>query len=140
MIDYKKRLVEVDEILNHLVEEELSKIPEDVRKAIKDNKDKNYIWHYDETKELKNQNLERDTIIILSYINMEYLLTQEQKELVEKMHAFNEMKKRNTNYEKNKEKQVLKVEKKITNKELTVRSEKSNFFKSLLNKIRNIFK
>ena len=69
MIDYNKRLVEVDEILSYLSEEELLRIPEDVRKIIKENKDKDYIWKFDETKELKDQGLSRDTIIILSYFN-----------------------------------------------------------------------
>ena len=31
MVDYNKRLVEVDEILNYLSEEDLLKIPEDLR-------------------------------------------------------------------------------------------------------------
>ena len=55
MVDYNKRLVEVDEILNYLSNEDLLKIPEDVRQAIKDNKDKEYIWKYDISKELKEQ-------------------------------------------------------------------------------------
>ena len=71
MIDYNKRLVEVDEILKYLSNEDLVKIPEDVRQAIKDNKDKEYIWKYDISKELKDQGLCKDTIILLSYLNME---------------------------------------------------------------------
>ena len=53
MIDYNKRLVEVDEILNYLSEEDFLKIPEDVRNTIKENMDKQYVWKYDETKNLK---------------------------------------------------------------------------------------
>ena len=64
MIGYKKRLVEVDEVLDHLSEENLSKIPLEIRQAIKENKDKNYVWKYDETKELKDQGLSKDTIAI----------------------------------------------------------------------------
>jgi len=64
--DYNKRLVEVDEVLNYLSDEDLLKIPEDIRQAIKENKDKEYVWKYDVTKELKDQKLNRDTIIILS--------------------------------------------------------------------------
>ena len=67
MIEYNKRLVEVDEVLKHLSEEDLAKIPQEIKKMISDNKDKNYIWKYDETKPLKDQNLNRDTIIFLSY-------------------------------------------------------------------------
>ena len=90
MVDYSKRLVEVDVILNHLNKENYDKIPEDIIKTIEENKDKDYIWEYDETKTLKEQGLNRDTIIFLSYINMEYLLTPEQKELMEEIHNNNE--------------------------------------------------
>ena len=67
MIDYEKRLVEVDEVLKYLSRENLNKIPEEIRNLIKENKDKNYTWKFDETKQLKDQGLSRDTIIILSY-------------------------------------------------------------------------
>ena len=83
MIGYKKRLVEVDEVLEHLSEENLSKIPLEIRQAIKENKDKNYVWKYDETKELKDQGLSKDTIAILAYLNSEYLLNEEQKKIIE---------------------------------------------------------
>ena len=92
MVDYNKRLVEVDEILNYLSEEDLLKIPEEVRNTIKENKDKEYFWKYDETKPLKEQDVSRDTIIILSYLNMEYLLNEEQKQLMQKIHELNEKK------------------------------------------------
>lgn len=92
MVDYEKRLVEVDEVLNYLSKEDYAKIPKDVINAIKENKDKNYEWKYDETKELKEQGLCRDTIALLSHINMQYLLTNEQKELMHQLHVVNERK------------------------------------------------
>lgn len=92
MVDYYKRLVEVDEILNYLSEEDLKHIPEDIRDAIKENKDKEYTWEYDETKALKDQDVSRDTIAILSYLNMEYLLNDEQKRIMEEIHELNEKK------------------------------------------------
>ena len=70
MIDYNKRLVEVDEILNHLSKEDYNKIPEIIKKSIKDNKDKEYFWKYDTNKKLKEQDVSDDTIAILSYINL----------------------------------------------------------------------
>ena len=90
MIDYAKRLVEVDEIWNYLSEDDLQKIPEKIRNVIKENKDKNYIWKYDEKRKLKDQDVNEDTIAILSYLNMEYLLNDEQKELMKKIHEYNE--------------------------------------------------
>lgn len=47
MIDYSKRLVEVDEVLNYLSEEDYLKIPSNVIKIIKDHKDESYIWKYE---------------------------------------------------------------------------------------------
>jgi hypothetical protein len=89
MIDYNKRLVEVDEVLKYLSEEDYKKIPKSVIEAIKQNKDKTYSWKYDTAKKLKNQNLCDDTIAILSYINMEFLLNDEQKEFIKKLHSIN---------------------------------------------------
>lgn len=91
-MEYSKCLVQVDEILNYLNPEELKKIPENVRKTIKDNKDKNYEWKYDEGKKLEEQNLNRKSIAILSYLNMEYLLNDEQRKLMEQIHRVNEQK------------------------------------------------
>ena len=92
MVDYNKRLVEVDEILKYLSEEDLSKIPEEIRQLIKENKDKEYTWQYDETKPLKDQNVSRDTIAFLSYLNMEYLLNEQQKAFMQQLHETNERK------------------------------------------------
>lgn len=95
---YEKCLVEVDEILNHLTDEDLIKIPEDIREAISKNKDKEYVWNYDETKELNSQNLDRGSIAILSYLNIEYMLDEEQRKLMKKIHKYNEEKKKTSQH------------------------------------------
>lgn len=100
MIDYNKRLVEVSEILNHLKKSDYDKIPKEVIDVIEKNKDKEYIWKYDETKDLKNQNVSKDTIAILSYINMQYLLNEEQRKFVQEI--FNENQKKLENLKKDK--------------------------------------
>lgn len=92
MIDYKKRFVEVDEILKNLPQEEFNKIPSCLIRLIKENKDFNYRWNYDKSKKITSQNLHRDTIAILAYINTEFILENEQKMLMRKIHYFNEMK------------------------------------------------
>ena len=91
-MEYEKCLVELDEILKYLKDEDLRKIPYDIRKAINKKKDKQYNWNYDESKELDEQNINRKTIAMLSYLNMEYLLNKEQKLLMEELHRFNEEK------------------------------------------------
>lgn len=91
-MEYEKCLVQVYEILNHLDDEEIIKIPKSVIKKIEERKDKNYTWIYDETKGLVEQDLDRKAIAILSYINMEYLLNEEEKEILKEIHEANEEK------------------------------------------------
>lgn len=92
MIDFSKRFVEVDEILKYLLEADYNKIPTNVINYIKNNKDKTYTWKYDTSKKLKDQNVSDDTIAILSYLNMEYLLNPEQHEFMRKLHYLNDKK------------------------------------------------
>lgn len=100
MMEYEKCLVELDMVLNHLSKEDLKKIPEDILKGIRKKKDRDYIWKYDETKQLKDQQLNRRTIAMLSYLNMEYLLNDEQKKFMKKIHDLNEQKIERTKKEK----------------------------------------
>ena len=143
MIDYNKRLVEVDEVLKYLSEEDLLKIPEDIRQLIKDNKDKEYVWEYDDTKPLKDQNLNRDTIAFLSYLNMEYLLNEEQKQLMQEIHEYNDKKLEEAKSEKygvdDKKSIQEEVAQKTNIQEQSLVEYKENFFKRLLKKIKNFF-
>ena len=91
-MEYAKCLVELNEILGHMDKEYLDKIPQDVRNGIREKMDKHYNWKYDESKELEEQNIDRKTIAMLSYLNMEYLLDDEQRKLMEEIHKVNEMK------------------------------------------------
>ena len=148
MNDYKKRLVEVDEILNYLSEEDLMKIPKEIRKVIRDNKDLNYCWKYDESKELKDQDVSRDTIAFLTYLNMKYLLNEEQKKLMEQILKFNEDKaerEKREKYEKYYNKDLFKVEKEVksTIEEILGETQmitfKEKFFTKILNRIKSFF-
>ena len=142
MTDLAKRLVEVDEVLKYLSIENLKKIPDDIKKIIREYKDNEYTWVYDENKELKDQNLPRDTIAILSYLNMEYLLNEEQREFMDKIHRLNEQKlevKKRLNYSPDdlfkKEEVELKVAEKT--KEIVVYNE--SIFSKIIRKVRAFF-
>lgn len=100
MIEYNKRLVEVSIILNHLNKSDYDKIPKEVIDRIEKNKDTEYVWYYDETKDLKDQKVSKDTIAILSYINMKYLLNEEQRKFVEEVFKENQKKIENIKIEK----------------------------------------
>lgn len=89
-MEEKKVLTEVYEILKHLSSENFNKIPSNVINLIKTNKDDKYVWNYDTTKSLTEQNISRDAVAVLSYINMEYLLNNQQREFIENLHRRNE--------------------------------------------------
>lgn len=140
MIDYNKRLVEVSVILNHLKKSDYDKIPKKVIDRIEKNKDIEYIWNYDETKDLKNQNVSKDTIAILSYINMQYLLNEEQRKFVQEI--FNENQKKLEKAKKEKyNPDIL-----FRNKQINVDTSKTNnlsiveYKESIFTKIKNWLK
>lgn len=85
MKDLNKRLVEVETILKKLDENYINKIPTEIWDFIEKNKDDQYTFFYDDNIELLNQNLNIDTIAILSYINMQYLLDEKSKKEVEEI-------------------------------------------------------
>ena len=144
MVDVSKRLVEVDEVLKYLNVDELKKIPEEIRQMIKANKDKDYVWEYDENKKLKNQNLSRDTFAFLSYLNMEYLLNEEQKKLMNQIHMENERKEEEIKSEKYKtddlfKKNTNKIETKSYQNDLEIVEYKETIFRRVINKIKKFF-
>ena len=85
MEDISKRLVEVEYILKKLDDEYIRKIPKEIWNYFEENKDKSYIYNYDESKTLDQQNLSIDTISILTYINMEYLLDEKDKKEMQEL-------------------------------------------------------
>lgn len=93
MVDYRKRFVEVSEILEHLSKEDYKKIPKDIINIINTEKDKNYVWKYNNLKRLKDQEIHSDTIAILAYINLNYLLNSKQKEFINQLYCFYNKKK-----------------------------------------------
>ena len=145
MVDCNKRLVEVDTILKYLSPENYNKIPQDIINAIKENMDKDYTWEYDEEKEFGEQDLNIDTVAILSYINSEYLLNEEQKAYMEKIYEENEQKELQRQYEgKNdysylfdRKNKAIENEEKIQETAVTVYKE--SIFKRFWNKLKSFF-
>ena len=70
MEELNKRLVEVEYILKNLEEQYIKKIPQEFWDYLEENKDKNYVFNYDENKTLIEQNLSIDAISIITYVNM----------------------------------------------------------------------
>lgn len=137
MLDYNKRLVEVSVILNHLKKSDYDKIPKEIIEKIEKNKDKEYSWNYDETKDLKNQNVSNDTIAILSYLNMQYLLNQEQKEFMQGIFNENQIEADNIKREKYNPDNIF--NNKVKNQEL-IKHKKYNFIQKIFLKIKRLLK
>ena len=142
-MEYAKCLVELDEVLYNLSDEDLNKIPEDIRDSIKEQKDKTYTWKYDKSKTLKEQKIDRKTIAMLSYLNMEYLLNEEQKELMKKFHKSNEEKLEKIKQNKYKSEDIFKNSYEVKEREnvalIEVKKEK-NFIQKLIAKLKLLFK
>ena len=146
-MEYKKCLVQLDEVLNYLSIENIEKIPLEIRNSIKQQKDKEYNWKYDKSKALKEQELDRITVALLSYLNMEYLLNPEQKEYMETIHKINEQK-----IEKEKQKQdrynydnlfnnktSTAIQEENISENVAIVEYKESLFKKIINKIKKFF-
>lgn len=79
MSNFSKSLVEAEVLLNQLDLKYKDKIPNSFWMYIKENKDKNYQFYIDFNKTLENQSIMSETIAILTYVNIEYLLNDKQK-------------------------------------------------------------
>lgn len=90
MSNFTKSLVEAEVLLNQLEPKYKNKIPNSFWKYIQENKDKNYQFYIDFSKTLENQNIMSDTVAILTYVNIEYLLNEEQKKIFKQMLIKNE--------------------------------------------------
>lgn len=151
MSKYNEACSEVSVILNHLDEEEYSKIPSEVIEAIEKNKNKDHVFEFDEEVELRKQKLLKETRAILFNIFRDYLCTQSQRETIiqmqkEERHKIEERKKlqysvdnlfkkkKNNNIQGNKETVT-------TQNTALVKEEKGNcIFLRLINKIVNFIK
>lgn len=84
MEKYADALAEVDVILDYLADEDYEKIPKEIIEIIKENKNDDYIFKYDEDVELKDQELLIETKAILYNFFRDYWATPEQKEKIVK--------------------------------------------------------
>lgn len=146
MNDINKRLVEVECILSQLDNVYKEKIPNEIWNYINENKDKNYVFEIDNNTELEKLDLNIDTISILTYINMQYLLSDEQRKELKKLlnrdiEICERIKKNQYNPDnifKNRIKQEDKIEENVENYVAMIKYDES-FFKRIWNKILSIF-
>lgn len=91
LIDNMLAYAEVDEILNLLEEEYTNKIPEKIRKFLKEEKMQDYKPEIKVEIPLTEQNLKRETMVLLAILNLNYWCeNEEEKEEFRKELAENE--------------------------------------------------
>lgn len=142
MSRYNDAYTEVYEIIELLDKEEYNKIPSEIIKTIKENRNLEYKFKLDEKIELKEQQLLPETKAILFNMFRDYLSTPEQKEIIIKRQAeerkrIEQMKKIEYNSNLFEKKSNINKNEKIENIELI--KYKENIFKKILRNIRNFF-
>lgn len=79
-IEYKRSLTELNSILNYMNVEHIKKIPTKFIDFINENMDSDYIPNIDKNVPINQQNLKKDTKVLLSLIYRNYWCDKETKE------------------------------------------------------------
>ncbi|MBR6033638.1 MAG: hypothetical protein IKP28_02715 [Clostridia bacterium] len=140
--EYSKAYTEVLEILKHVPDKDVQKIPKEKLDFYKNNMDKDYDYKLDMTKEFEVQEMSEITKAILANIFRDYWATPEQKERIElkekhDLEKLEEEKREKYNPDdifKNKEQETA-----VENTNLPVKIEKETFFSKLINFLKNLF-
>ena len=148
LIDNMLAYAEVDEILNLLEDEYANKIPEKVRNFFKEEKMQDYKPEINVEIPLTEQNLKRETMVILAILNLNYWCeSEEEKEEFRKGLAENEKEKKELeekynpdNLFKNKKYNNIENTEETTENVSLVEYKKPSLLKKILEKITGFFK
>lgn len=89
---YGNVLTETYEIITNMGNEYINKIPKEIWKIIRENRNKEYNFSYDPSKKLAKQNVRKATINLLSYINLNYWCNNEERKELKEIYKRNEQK------------------------------------------------
>lgn len=135
---YARAYTEVLEILKHIPEDEYNVIPKTEIQFYENNCDKNYKYEYNESLELKDQTISREANAVIVSIYMNYFANDRQKSIINQILKQNEIKAEEEKREKNNPDNIFKSEK-SENLPIEINQEKENFFRRIINKLKNIF-
>lgn len=144
---YARAYTEVLEILKHIPEDELERIPKSELQFYEDNCDKNYKYEYNQDLAVDKQAIskEANTVIVALYMN--YFANEKQKGIIEKIlkqNSIEEEKAKNEKYDVNKifEKSKSEQDRANSSKNLPVdtSNNQDSFIKKIINKIKSLFK
>lgn len=133
---------EIDEILNLLEDDYREMVPKKVRDFFKEEKMKDYHLEIDIEKPLIEQNLKRETMVLLAILNLNYWCENEE----EKQSFLNELNKNEEEKNELEEKYnpdnlfKKKQDESIQNNLQIIEYKKPNFIQRLLTKIKKFFK
>ena len=139
---YAMAYTEVIEILKHVPNEDVQKIPEEKLEFYKENMDKEYKYKLDFEKNFEEQEMSEITKAILANIFRDYWATPYQKERIEAkekydLYKIEEEKRKKYNpdniFKNNKEPKPLE------NTNLPIEIKKETFFKKLINFLKGLF-
>lgn len=136
---YNKAYTEIIEILKHMPEESVNKLPKELLTMFQTKMDKNYNFKIDITKSFNEQTLLNETKAILANIFRDYWATPYQKE---RIIAKENYERQQLEEEKRKLYNPNNLFKKTTNNipipQKNISTKKENFFNKLINFIKNI--
>ena len=141
MVDEKYSIAysEVLEILKHISQEDYEKIPKSKIELYKENANKNYVFNYNPTKTLNEQNVSKIAKGIIAILFRDYWATHEQREKIIKKQNNDRIqiekkktKKYNPDVFKSKNKEEVKTK-------ALVNVEKSKWYEKFFTFIKNIF-
>ena len=137
---------EVDTILSLMDEKYINKIPKNLRGIFKEEKSFDYKPNIDPKKSLNEQNFQRETLVILAILSLNYWCeSEEEKQKLIKAYSENEKKNETEIKEKYnpdyifKNNIMLNREKTENQKEIQMVEYKEGFLKKLWNKLRSFF-
>lgn len=139
-----KAYAELYEVIKRFSKQEYETIPKEVIKNIQKNMDKDYIWKYDNNKELEEQNFLVETKALIVELYERYLCPQNKKEFWNNydricLNMIEEKKKAEYNPENIFQSRTIITKEEIKNNYLPEKVKKDNLFKILFKKVKNFF-
>ena len=147
MLNLKDRLSELDILLDNIDSYDRQKIPNDIIIGIKENKNKDYNWEYDQSISFEDQEINNDTLILFLLIMYKYIANEEEKKEIDtilndnlieynKKYSFDNIFKKNNSNSQNE----ITNETEQNNKEKLLIEYKESLFIKIKKFIKNLFK
>lgn len=138
---YDKAYTEILEIIKYLPPEEIEKVPKEKIEFYKKHCDHNYRFEYNPFKSLKEQNVSRETMVLIVILFRDIIATKEQKEKLNRILSQNEQKyQKRLNEKYNTNNLFNKKRKRIAEDNMKIIVYKENVFLKIYNLIKDLFK